>query len=141
MQILHRLGLCLGALLLSLGLLLPAHAGSDDPLFINLTTDDAHRAKMGIVFGKKQLERGHPLTIFLNDKAVALGAKGNAAKFPEHQKMLGELLSQGATVIICPMCMQHYGVAEADLLPGLKIGNPELTGEALFKDHTRTLGW
>ncbi|HRD66245.1 MAG TPA: DsrE family protein [Candidatus Competibacter sp.] len=119
----------------------PTFAGNDDPLFVNLTTDDAHRANMGISFGKSQLERGHPLTIFLNDKGVLIGSKENATKFADHQKMLGELASKGAVVLVCPMCMKHYGVKEADLLPGLKVGNPELTGGALFKDNTKTLTW
>jgi sulfur relay (sulfurtransferase) complex TusBCD TusD component (DsrE family) len=116
-------------------------AGENDPLFVNLTTDDSHRANMGIVFGKNQLERGHPLTIFLNDKGVLLGSKANAQKFPEQQKALAELLGKGAVVLICPMCMKHYGVPESDLLPGLKVGNPELTGAAVFKDNTKTLTW
>jgi sulfur relay (sulfurtransferase) complex TusBCD TusD component (DsrE family) len=96
---------------------------------------------MAITFGQNQLERGHPLTIFLNDKGVLIGSKSNAAKFPNQQKAIGELMNKGAVVLICPMCMKHYGVKEADLLPGLKVGNPELTGAALFKDNTRTLTW
>jgi len=133
-------------LLVALGLLIgsiatPVIAGENDPLFVNLTTDDSHRANMGIVFGKNQLERGHPLTIFLNDKGVLLGSKANAQKFPEQQKALAELMGKGAVVLICPMCMKHYGVTESDLLPGLKVGNPELTGPALFKDNTKTLTW
>lgn len=123
------------------GVATSAFAGDDAPLFINLTTDDPHRANMGISFGKNQLERGHPLTIFLNDKGVLIGSQENAAQFADHQKMLGELVDKGATVLICPMCMKHYGVKEADLLPGLQVGNPELTGGALFKDDTRTLTW
>jgi sulfur relay (sulfurtransferase) complex TusBCD TusD component (DsrE family) len=119
----------------------PAVAGDTDPLFVNLTTDDSHRANMGISFGKNQLERGHPLTVFLNDKGVLIGSKVNATKFGEHQKMLGELLNKGAVVLICPMCMKHYGIKEADLLPGVKVGNPEVTGNALFKDNTRSLTW
>ncbi|MCC8998723.1 MAG: DsrE family protein, partial [Candidatus Contendobacter sp.] len=87
-------------------------AGDSDPLFVNLTTDEAHRADMGISFGKNQLDRGHPLTIFLNDKGVFIGSKENSEKFAHHQKMLGELMSKGATVLICPMCMKHYGVRE-----------------------------
>ncbi|HTN71608.1 MAG TPA: DsrE family protein [Methylomirabilota bacterium] len=118
-----------------------AFAGSADPLFVNLTTDDSHRANMGITLGKNQFERGHPLTIYLNDKGVFIGSKANAAKFPSQQKALSELMSKGATVIICPMCMQHYGVKEADLLPGLKVGNPEVVSDALFKDNTKTLTW
>lgn len=51
----------------------PAFAGDTDPLFVNLTTDDSHRANMAITFGKNQLERGHRLTIFLNDEGVLIG--------------------------------------------------------------------
>jgi len=116
-------------------------AGDTDPLFVNLTTDDTHRANMGLVFGKNQLDRGHPLTIFLNDKAVFIGSKAHTTQFAEHQKVLTDLMAKGATVLICPMCMQHYGVKEADLLPSIKMGNPELTGGALFKDNTKTMTW
>ena len=119
----------------------PAFAGGSDPLFVNLISDDAHRADMAISFGKNQLDRGHPLTIFLNDKGVFIGSKENAEKFAHHQKMLGELMSKGATVLICPMCMKHYGIKESDLLPGVKVGNPDLTGSFLFKDNTKTLSW
>jgi sulfur relay (sulfurtransferase) complex TusBCD TusD component (DsrE family) len=119
----------------------PAFAGDTDPLFVNLTTNDTHRANMAITFGKSQLERGHPLTIFLNDKGVFIGSKAKSAKFKGQQKMLGELLGKGAVVLVCPMCMKHYKVKESDLLPGLKVGNPELTGGALFRDNTKTLTW
>lgn len=118
-----------------------AFAGNTDPLFINLTTNDAHRTNMAISFGGNQLERGHPLTVFLNDKGVFIGSKANSAKFKGQQKMLSEILSKGAVVLACPMCMKHYKVKESDLLPGLKVGNPELTGGALFRDNTKTLTW
>lgn len=129
---------------LAIALAGPIHtavAGDTDPLFVNLTTDDSHRANMGITFAKSQLERGHPLTIFLNDKGVLVGSKTNAAKFAEHQKLLSDLMGKGATILICSMCMKHYGVNEADLLPGLKIGSPEVTGAAVFKDNTKSLTW
>ena len=139
MKLFSKLLLTFALVLGSIGA--PAFAGDTDPLFVNLTTDDSHRANMGIAFGKNQLERGHPLTIFLNDKGVFIGSKVNSAKFAEQQKALGELMSKGATVLICLMCMKHYGIEEADLLQGLKVGNPELTGGALFKDNTKTLTW
>jgi len=130
------------ALVIALGAVaLPAFAGGSDPLYVNLTTDDAHRANMAITFSKNQFERGHPLTIFLNDKGVFIGSKANSAKFADHQKALAEMINKGAVVLICPMCMKHYGVNEADVLPGVKVGNPELTGAALFKDNTKTLTW
>lgn len=119
----------------------PVFAGDSDPLFVNLTTNDTHRAKMGISFGKNQLERGHPLTIYLNDKGVLIGSKANSKTFAEHQKVLDELLGKGTTILVCPMCMKHYGVKETDLIPGLKVSNPELVGGLLFKDNTKTLTW
>lgn len=116
-------------------------ATNTDPLFVNLISDEPHRATMGIGFGKNQFDRGHPLTVFLNDRAVVIGAKANAGKFPEQQKMLSELVARGATVLVCPMCMKHYGVETADLLPGIQVGKPELTGAALFEDDTKTMSW
>ena len=55
--------------------------------------------------------------------------------------MLAEVMGKGGAVLVCPMCMKHYGVKESDLLPGLKVGNPDLTGGTLFKNNTRTLSW
>lgn len=123
------------------GFTAPAFAGATDPLFINLTTDDSHRALMGIGFGKAQLERGHPLAIFINDKAVQIASKANADKYPEQQKALAEILKNGGVVLICPMCIKKFGIKESDLLTGIKIGNPQLTGDALFRDNTKTMTW
>jgi len=119
----------------------PAIAGPNDPLFINLTSDDPHRANMAITFGRNQLERGHPLTVFLNDRGVFVGTRAEAAKFGEHQKALTDLMAKGAVVLICPMCSKHYGIRDADVLPGIRTGSPELTGGALFRDNTRSLTW
>lgn len=110
-------------------------------LFVNMTTDDPHRANMALSFSSNQLNRGHPVTVFLNDRGVLVGSKENAATFAEHHAAMASLLERGATIIVCPMCMRHYGVAEGDLLDGLLVGNPERTGEALFRANTRTLTW
>jgi predicted peroxiredoxin len=116
-------------------------AGANDPLFINMTSDDGHRATMAIGFGAKQHALGHPLTIFLNDKGVFVASKANSSKYAEQQKALADAMAKGATVIACPLCMKHYGVKESDLLPGIQVGKPELTGGVLFKDNTKTLTW
>lgn len=120
---------------------LSAFAGANDPLFINLTTDEMHRSTMAINFGKHHSANGHPLTIFLNDKGVILGVKAGADKYAAQQKELSEIISKGGLVIICPMCLKQAGYTEADLLPGIKVGSPKLTGDALFKDGTKTMSW
>lgn len=121
--------------------LVSAHAGATDPLFVNVTTDDAHRANMALTFSKSQFARKHPVTIFLNDRAVTIASRANSERFKIHQEMLTAFVKDGATVIVCPMCMKHYGIKEADLIDGMKVGNPELTGGALFQDGTKTLSW
>lgn len=131
----------LTALFLLIALSMPAFAGDSDPLFINLISDDGHRATMAIGFGAKQQAKGHPLSVFINDKAVAIASKKHSAQYAEQQKALADVVAKGGTVIVCPMCMKHYGVQEADLLPGFKVGSPDLTGAALFKDNTKTLTW
>lgn len=118
-----------------------ASATAADPLFINMTTDDPHRANMALSFGMNQLDRGHPLTVFLNDKGVYVGSTVNADKYAEHQKLLTTLMEKGAVIYICPMCMKHYGVTEADLLAGLKVSNPDAIGAALFQPNGKTLTW
>jgi sulfur relay (sulfurtransferase) complex TusBCD TusD component (DsrE family) len=118
-----------------------AVAGDTDPLFINLTSDDGHRVTMALAFGGAQLKRGHPLTVFLNDRGVMAASKTNAVQFTDQQSTLQQLLDSGATILVCRMCMKQYGIAEGDLLDGLKVGNPELTGAHLFQDNVVTLSW
>lgn len=133
----NRLAALAATLILSAGL----HLSAGDPLFINMTADEPHRALMAIGFGKNQLERGHNLTLFLNDRGVLVASKVNGGKFPEQQKLLQAILAKGGMIYVCPMCMKQYGVKEADLLSGLKISSPELTGTALFATNTRTMSW
>ena len=116
-------------------------AGANDPLFINLSTDELHRSTMAINFGKHHSANGHPLTIFLNDKAVMLGVKAGSTKLADQQQALSEVMANGALVIMCPICLKQAGYTEADLLPGIKIGGPKITGDALFKDGTKTMSW
>ena len=120
---------------------LSALAGANDPLFINLSTDEMHRASMAINFGKHHSANGHPLSIFLNDKGVILGVKAGSEKYAAQQKELTEIISKGGLVIVCPMCLKQAGYTEADLIPGVKLGSPKLTGDALFKDGTKTMSW
>lgn len=120
---------------------MPAVADGPDPLFVNLTSDEGHRANMALSFSKNQLDRGHPVTVFLNDRGVFIGAKSNAETFKDQQQALSELMANGAVVIVCPFCAKHYGIETADLIDGAKLGNPDLTGGLLFKEDTKTLTW
>mgnify|MGYP002737594777 CR=1 FL=1 len=119
----------------------PTSADTGGSLFVNLTTDENHRADMAMGFAKAMMERGHPLTVWLNDKGVLLASREHVGKFAEQQKMLSELMTKGATIIACPVCMKHYGVKDGDLIDGVKVGNPDMTSALLFKDGNQTLTW
>jgi sulfur relay (sulfurtransferase) complex TusBCD TusD component (DsrE family) len=118
-----------------------ASSAANDPLFINLSTDEVNRSLMAINFGKHHFSNGHPLTIFLNDKAVILGIKAGSSKHVEQQQALSEVISAGALVIMCPPCLKQAGYSESDLVAGIKLGGPKVTGDALFKDGTKTMSW
>jgi len=112
-----------------------------DPLFINLTSNESHRATMAIGFGNNQLLKGHPLVVFLNDKGVLLVSAKNRSKFTTQQQLIQDIIKSGGTVYACPSCMKYYAVNEADLIPGVKISNPDLTEAALFTGNVQTLSW
>ncbi|SHO54344.1 DsrE family protein [Vibrio quintilis] len=118
-----------------------AFAGNTDPLFINLTSENSHRSLMAIGFGRAQQERGHPVTIFLNDTGVKLASKQYSATYKKQQEILRKIVADNGKVIVCPTCMNYYKVSEADLVTGLKKGNPDMTGSQLFQDHTKTMAW
>lgn len=123
------------------GLSNPLFAADKDPLFIGLSKDSENRVSHVLHFAGLQLKRGHPVTLWLNEGGVFLASQKHADKHGEQQKALTQLMDDGATVIVCRYCMQQLGVDQADLLPGMQIGNPDLVGGALFREGTRTLTW
>ncbi|HRO78658.1 MAG TPA: DsrE family protein [Acinetobacter towneri] len=133
--------LCL-SVLLTFASLSPAMAESKkDPLFVLLTSSDAHRTKMAIGMSNNQFGKGHPLTIYLVDQGVMLASNRFEHKYAEHQNMLKSIIAKGGDVYICKMCLEQYGVVEGDLMKGLKYANPDAMGEAIFRPGTQTLSW
>ena len=119
----------------------PVLAADSDPLFVNMTTDDAYRSTLAITVSTRMFEKGHPLTIFFNDRGILVASKQNADKFPDQQAALVKLAQAGATLLACPNCMKHYGIPEVDLVEGIKVGSAQITSDALFRDNTKTLSW
>lgn len=118
-----------------------AQAADRPSLFLNLTSDNSQRSETGLIFARDQMARGHALTVFLNDQAVRMGSSTNLRNFVIQQKLLRDLMGKGAVVLVCRVCMRHYGVTEASLMQGMLLDDPERVGEALFRDNTRTLTW
>ena len=122
------------------GLAQVASAASSDPLFVNLTSDDNHKANMAIAFSKEILKQGHPVTIYLNCQAVQLVNKKNP-RYAMQQKKLGEFINKGGTVLVCPVCQKFLHINQADLIPGVHLSNAGVVSQALFRGNTKTLSW
>lgn len=129
------------SLIVVCGLLLAGVSwAAGESLFINVTSEpQLHRTEMALVFANNVLKKNHPVTVFLNDSAVKTATKTSAGSATG--KLLAEAIQAGAAVVVCPMCLKHYGIAETDLIAGIKLGNPDLTQSALFAPNTRTLSW
>jgi hypothetical protein len=56
MKLISRLPLSMALLACMVGT--PAFAGNSEALFVNLTTDDSHRASMAITFGQNNSSAG-----------------------------------------------------------------------------------
>ena len=120
----------------------PVQAAEESgPLFLNMTSDEPHRAAMAIGYGRNQLGRGHALTLFLNDRGVMIASQAKAGEFAEQQAMIRDIMAKGGVVLACPTCMKRYGVAAADLMPGVGQSTPDMTGAALFAPGARALSW
>jgi predicted peroxiredoxin len=116
-------------------------AGSSDPLFVNLTTDDNHKANMAIAFSMEQLKHGHPVTIYINSQAIQIVNKANNKRYAMQQQKLTEFAGKGGTVLACPVCEKFLKFQESDLIPGVRLSTADLVSEALFRDNTKTLSW
>ncbi len=129
-----------GMLFVIMTLSLSLFAGDKSPLFVNLTSDQEHRTLMAVQFSMKMHDKGHTLTIYLNDKGVKLASTENK-QYAEFQSKLAEVMGKGATVYICPVCMKEYKIEGSTLLKGVKVGNANLLEKAIFADDTRVISW
>lgn len=114
-------------------------------LFLNLTSDDAWTAQMAFTYAGMVLERGHPVTVFLNVRGVRLADKnvpqrrdGVTGKAP--RTLLRALIDKGATVYVCAMCTKEAGMTQEDWIDGVKPGGPE-TIQAQMAPSTKVMSY
>ena len=111
-------------------------------LFLNLTTDDVWRGAMALNFANRNLEAGHPVTIFLNITGVRIAVKER--KIPQHvnaitektlQELLEDAMKGGAKVIVCPFCLKQAGFVPRNVIQGVELGGPDVTIPVLYESE------
>jgi predicted peroxiredoxin len=140
--------LSFGLLLLTLFAAANAGAAEDKSmgLFVNLTTSQTATAGHAMHFASNMLERGHPVTFFLNNDAVVYATKnapdetwGDSGKTV--REMLADTMAGGAKVIVCRICIKMQGIGQQDFIEGAMLGNPELVSEYLFDPSYQVISW
>ena len=145
-QLLPRIILSFIACLTMLTLSVPANAKEDKSLglYVNLSTDDNVKAGHAFVHAGKMMKRGHPVTYFLNGKAVLIAVKGvpqTSFNGKSLQVLLKSAIAKGAKVLICRVCMKLHDIKPDQLIDGAVRANPELTSNYLFDPSYRVISW
>lgn len=126
--------------------LAPVAADTGKTIFYNVTSDEAWRAGMALGQANAALGAGYKVVIFLNVRGVFLASThfatdsfGGSGK--SLQDMLKAAMQKGATVIICPMCMQKAGLTMDDMIPGAVKGGPDVTMKAMTAEDTVVISY
>jgi predicted peroxiredoxin len=96
-------------------------------LIINLTSnvnEIPESALMGLTFAEKALENNLDVTVFMNVHGVLLASNASsdiAVNDRNLHEIIQSIVEKGGNVVACPMCMEVQGVAESDLIPGIKV--------------------
>ena len=93
-----------------------------EPIYINLATNDSDNVVMALDAGRQYSEHGFPIIIYLNDKAVILGVEVVSEPISKGQIAIKQAIAKGATVIICPTCLENYGFTRSNLVQGVVLG-------------------
>ncbi len=93
-----------------------------EPIYINLATNDPVKVSMALDAGRQYAEKGYPVVIYLNDKAVLLGVEAKSRDVSKEQEAIRQAIANGATVIICPTCLEDHGFTRINLVQGVMLG-------------------
>lgn len=103
------------------------------PAFVvNLTAgkEDLHKATMALQLANHAIDDGRAVTVFLNVRAPELALKSAPKEWafggnPPVGAMLATLGGRGATVLVCPSCLEATGHKPEELVEGTKLASRE----------------
>jgi predicted peroxiredoxin len=136
------------ALAVMLAVSAPPAMAEDVPhhFVIHITSDDSWTVGSALTQAVIASERGHDVTVLLSVRGVHLAETNSAqggfsvtARSP--REMLGDLIEDGHSVLVCGMCMVAGGVMKDELIEGAEIAGPELTFTAFTAPDTIVLSY
>lgn len=99
-------------------------------LILNITSSgkaDPHAVTMALQLAGHGLKDGRKVVLFFNVKGVDVPTKTFSKKLAFKDKpikmLLGKLIKDGATVLVCPHCMKAMGLSKKDLVAGAQVAN------------------
>ncbi len=125
-----------------------AESDQSNELLIELSSAQISKVRRAFNVGTKMRQMQEiPVTINMSLGSVQYASKN----FPKAQMvkvrdqstsdLIQGFIKAGGVVYVCPMCLQGHGMAEADLLSGVKIGGPTVILPLILKDGVKTLSY
>ncbi len=112
----------------------------------HITSDDAWTAGSALTQAVVASERGHDVTVILSVRGVHLAETNSAqggfsvtAQTP--RDLLGDLIEDGHSVLVCGMCMVAGGVMTGELIEGAVAAGSDATFTALTAPDTIVLSY
>ncbi|OYY11758.1 MULTISPECIES: DsrE family protein [unclassified Polynucleobacter] len=96
--------------------------GAKEPIYVNLATNDPVKVSMALDASRQYAEKGYPIVIYLNDKAVLLGVEVQSGAVSKEGEAIRQAIANGAKIIVCPSCLEDYGFTRNNLLQGAMLG-------------------
>ena len=95
-------------------------------MIITHSTDDPDRANAAVALAVSLLSEGVDLMLFFTFQGALLAKKGVAEtvegrNFTPLRELFPMILEAKIPLYLCGACAKTYGIAEADLVPGVKI--------------------
>lgn len=115
---------------------------------INLATglDDGERVTVALLVGVAALEQGKQVTMFLTKEAVRLALPGYGETVacdgcPPIPRLLGQFVSGGGELLVCPVCFNARKLNENELVENARIGGATPLWEWIGLEHATVFSY
>jgi len=117
-----------------------------DKLLVVLTSEDSLTQFMAMVLGNQSQAQGAKVDLLLCGKAADIAIKGTPEvllkpKDISPQTLMKKMISNGATVEVCPPYFPNAGKTKADLLEGITVAKPPKIAAKILDEDTKILSY